>query len=197
MISDRAPAPLRNAVVLLLFLSAALSAVTAQSADPQFRNARWGMTRDDVFRSEPGKGLSIQSGDPSVMLFGTEVFGHSSLVIYRFAEGKLVGGGYIILVKSPDANPFLRTFDALVERMASSYGPAEVVRQWVEDGQQKDGAAESDAAVAAGRLTLRASWRLPSTSIRVLLENKRNEPALSAYYDAAMSATAPGPGAKE
>jgi hypothetical protein len=112
MTSDRAP--IRAAAALLLLLMAALSAPAAEAADAQFRNSRWGMTRDEVFRSEPSKGLPIQSGDPSVMLFGTEVFGHASLVVYRFAEGRLVGGGYIVLVKSRDADPFLRTFNAVV-----------------------------------------------------------------------------------
>jgi hypothetical protein len=196
MTSDRAPAPLRRAAILLLVLLAAMSAAVAEAADPQFRNSRWGMTRDEVFRSEPAKGLPIQSSDPSVMLFGTEVFGHSSLVIYRFTGGKLVGGGYIILVKSSDANPFLRTFYAVAERMAAAYGPAEVARQWAEGEQQKDGGQESDATIAAGRLKLKATWRLPFTSIRMLLENKRNEPGLSVYYDAAMPDMVPDPGAK-
>jgi hypothetical protein len=192
MTSDRAPALLQRAAILLLVLVGALSAVVAEAADPQFRNSRWGMTRDEVFRSEPSKGLPIQSGDPSVMVFGTEVFGHTSLVIYRFAEAKLVGGGYIILVKSPDADPFLRTFRAVVERMEASHGPAEITRQWAAAEPQKDGEQESDAAIAAGRLTLRASWRLPLSSIRVRLEAKRNEPGLSVYYDAAMPDAVPG-----
>ena len=195
MTSDRAP--FRTAAVLLLLLVAVLTAAAAQAADPQFRNSRWGMTRDEVFRSEPAKGLPIQSGDPSVMLFGTEVIGHSSLVIYRFAEGRLVGGGYIIIVKSPDADPFLRTFNAVVERMSAAHGAAEVARQWAGGDPRKDGEAESDAAVAAGRLKLVASWRLPFSSIRVVLEQKRTEPGLSVYYDAAMPPAAPDSGARQ
>jgi len=156
-------------------------AVDETSADaPDFRQARWGMTPDDVRvteRAEP------KSRTADRLQYNGRVYEERAGITYAFTDGKLSEAWYTLFCRYGDEIP---TFRRLERTLTEEYGEPvthEVV--WgsdVADADELRAALEANprgykdvtwqpwsVRIAAGDLTLTAEWVLDETRIRLRL----------------------------
>jgi hypothetical protein len=93
--------------------------------EPQFRQARWGMTPQQVKLTERAEPKSESGGR---LQYNARVFDQAAGLTYAFTEGKLTHAWYTILTRYSEEIP---TFDRLKAALAEEYGePARDEHTW-------------------------------------------------------------------
>jgi hypothetical protein len=126
------------------------------------RKARWGMTRQEVKKSE---NLQLLSDKNDVIEYKFMLLGIKSRIRYRFQEDRLAGAEYVI--EQDDVNPsrFYDDFKALRGFLRQLYNaPVSDEKVWTNDIYKAD-EKNWGFAISLGFLTCKTSWQNATTRI--------------------------------
>jgi hypothetical protein len=126
------------------------------------RKARWGMTREEVKKSES---LQLLSDRKDLVEYKFMLLGIKSKIQYKFQENRLAGAEYVI--EQDDVNPsrFYDDFKALRAFLRQSYNmPVSDEKIWTNDIYKAD-EKNWGFAISLGFLTCKTSWQNATTKI--------------------------------
>lgn len=144
-----------------------------------FRKTTWGMTKEQVKKSEVGH-FETQSDD--VILYSDMVAGKEVRISYKFVGDKLVRGRYTFLETHTNPNLFIRDYMEIKEILTEKYGPpVEDKPVWSND-LYRDDPKSWGTAVSAGHLAFVTHWDIPPTTIFHVLRGDNFEIVLGTEY---------------
>jgi hypothetical protein len=126
------------------------------------RKSRWGMTKEEVKKTED---LHLLSEDKNMLEYKFVLLGLKSKIQYQFAGNRLVGAEYVI--QQDDVNPskFYEDFTSLQSYLQQIYGnPVADEKIWMNDiykGDEKNWGF----AISLGFLTCKTAWQSAATKI--------------------------------
>jgi hypothetical protein len=126
------------------------------------RKARWGMTREEVKKSE---NLQLLSDKKDLVEYKFVLMGLKCRIQYKFLENRLSGAEYVI--EQDDVNPsrFYDDFKALKGFLRQLYNtPVSDEKMWTNDIYKAD-EKNWGFAISLGFLTCKTSWQNASTKI--------------------------------
>ncbi len=144
-----------------------------------FRKTKWGMNKAQVREIE--KNILFQEEEWLLAYWGN-AGGFDCLIVYIFAEGKLVRGRYIFTISHTNKNDYLIDYKKVKKILIKKYGkPIKDRYIWRNDlfrnNYQKRGLA-----ISIGHLVYFAQWELPDTYISLILYGENFEISLELEY---------------
>lgn len=163
-------------ILLLLFLSTILCA--KEESNYNFRNTKWGMTREEVKLSE-GKRKTIPSAQENMLVFIDTIADREFLLFYRFVDNKLARAGYNLIAIYPKSKEYIENYKTIKDLLIKKYGepikgkdyPEEI---WSDETFKKDPQFWGDA-VSMGHLVLHSFWETTKTKILLELTERENK----------------------
>lgn len=168
------------AAVLAAGASACRKAEDGGSGD--FRNAKWGMTREEVKASEK---LSVSEELPGVVTYVGELGGKPAIIGYVFnPEGQLMRGGYLVDNYDIPPKDYVAAFEKAKKDMGVRLGrPSAEGMEWASGAQDETDPEKFGEAACAGRVQYAASWINDRTAINLTLDGEGGHCRLGAMYD--------------
>jgi len=140
--------------------------------NPDFRNASWGMSMQQVMATEAGEPASK---DGTSLVYLVTVASLSCGAVYTFVDGKLAYGGYVFSVQHSNRNGYIDDYEKIKGLLSQKYGtPAMDRTVWLND-LYKDDKDDWGMAIAVGHLTYYTSWNLPHTTVLQALKGDNYE----------------------
>jgi hypothetical protein len=154
--------PPKSTVVSMVPRVATGATSTAASASAfDFRNARWGQTKQQIIASERIKLQQIPNGP----LGGQDDVDHRRFwVFYEFVGDQFARASYALSESYTEPNSYLLATDSLVKGLSEKYGEPVRTVKWMNTLYQSE-PLHYGLAIAAGHLVLKNQWELPRTSI--------------------------------
>ena len=147
------------------------------SFSSEFRDTTWGMTKDQVKKTEK---LDVLQEKPDHVSYLETVTRYPVVVVYKFADDKLIWGSYSFQQFHEDHNLYVKDFDEFENAITSKYGKARVLDKWVnEHSEHKQ---DKAAAIKAGDLIQWRTWETPNTMIKLIMFGYNNEFNIDVYY---------------
>lgn len=140
--------------------------VEVVNIETTFRNATWGMSKEEVEKVEVEDKIS---DDGKSLLYSTQVNNLNAALLYRFVDNQLVRTGYVIEENYTNENQYIYDFDDLKKALSEKYGnPISDDVIWHSD-LYKDDVDEWGFAVSLGDLEYIAKWDTGETDITLRL----------------------------
>lgn len=135
-----------------------------KKADGDFRNARWGMTREEVKNTES---LKIQFENEQILGYEDVVAGMKSGIAYIFTNNKLTRAKYIFAGHHTNNNDYILDYKKLKSLLEKKYGPPREDKTiWKkQDSYYKDDIDRWGMAVAMGELFFYSEWENEATGM--------------------------------
>jgi hypothetical protein len=174
---------------VLLILAAAVLAAGASACrkvedagSGDFRNAKWGMTTDEVKASEK---LPLSEEQPNVVTYVGELGGRPAIIGYVFNdEGQLMRAGYLVDNYDIPPKDYVAAFEKAKKDMGVRLGkPSAEGMEWASGVQDETDSEKFGEAACAGRLHYAASWINDRTAINLTLGGEEGHCRLGAMYD--------------
>ena len=144
-----------------------------------FRKTTWGMGKIQVKKTEKGK---IVKEDEDLLAYQGTVGGFDCLILYIFAEGKLVRAKYVFTETHSNQNDYISDFNTLKEILTKKYGkPDDDSHIWKND-LYKDDYQEWGLAISIGHLVYQAIWEISETKIFLTLSGENYKIWLEIEY---------------
>jgi hypothetical protein len=146
---------------------------------PDFRNVRWGMSRQEVRESED---LQPLEESPDHLAYTTEVACLEAILVYSFVQAKLAAAMYIFSGQHANNNEYIADYERLKAHLEQKYGtPSESGVNW-KNRSYKDDPENWGLALAAGQVAFISGWALPGTAISFLLGGDNFQVHMSISY---------------
>jgi tetratricopeptide (TPR) repeat protein len=127
-----------------------------------YRNTRWGMTKEQVKASET---MKIVYEKESVILYHGELAGMETTVHYTFKEKMLLGCVQRFIGNYIDDNNYILDYKKAKDALTHKYGPPVTDEQLWSNNTYKDNPQDWGFAVRRGDLVFRSSWKFNYTEI--------------------------------
>ena len=127
-----------------------------------FRNTRWGMTKEQVKASET---MKIVYEKESVILYHGEVAGVETTVYYTFKKNMLLGCVQRFIEYHIDDNNYILDYKKAKDALTHKYGPPVTDEQLWSNDVYKDNPQDWGFAVRRGDLVFRSRWKFNYTEI--------------------------------
>lgn len=181
----REKSAIRLAILALSFLAMSQMAIAVEA--PDFRNARWGMTMNQVAESE--EIVLIPLSEHPVLAGSVTVASMKSNVYFEFVDSQLSEAFYVFLDTHVNENLYITDFEKLRELLTLKYGPpGEDEMIWRRD-LRRDKQDQWGFAVVCGDLIYRAEWDTPRTRIVLSLSGDNFEAFHSLTYESKVTPT--------
>ena len=150
-----------------------------------FRNAEWGMTKEQVKAVEEAdrssRAVGITEDWKRWLLLRTSIRGLEASIWYEFKDEKLVSGSYSFTSVAPEkCSEF---FDELVETVSKKYGKPKLKNIWKPDRKLSRAKAHRSKAVIAGDLRRAAEWSTERTTIKLELYSEKYDETWSKWSE--------------
>jgi len=158
---------------------------------PDFRQAHWGMSKDEVKQSET---VELRTADRSETtletLVGTgSVAGMPCIIFYEFAEDQLVSASYVIagktaagLKRHTSDNSYLEDYETLKGILREKYGtPLNDETTW-RNPLYRDSPARYGLAVSLGHLQESVAWLTPTTRLGAVISGDNYDIGIVVLY---------------
>lgn len=176
---------LTSALLIALLMTGSALATDA----PDFRNARWGMTMEEVMAAETEVVLSVVTGY-STLAGDCVVAGHPVSVFYEFTDSQLSEAFYAFLDEHINDNLYIDDFEDLKGLLTLKYGPPVVDTAVWKRNLYRNDPDQWGFAVLCGDLKLRAEWDAPRTRVVLYLTGDNYEAHLWLTYTSKLTTTA-------
>jgi hypothetical protein len=154
-----------------------------------FRNAYWGMTKDQVRQVETlppataAQRMADSSGDNVLCYKGGQIADFSTYFEYGFEGDTLIKAVYDFTVGHDNDNDWFDDFDKIKQVIDEAYWPADYDEiTWIKD-TYKDDQANWGYAIRIGDADKTAQWYGDRTSISLELFGQNGKMHMSLYYD--------------
>lgn len=149
--------------------------------NPNFRNALWGMSKDEVKASEDS--TPTEENETGLLYSSVTVSNMSASVMYSFDEDeKLYQGFYLFTDSHTSYNLYIDDYKKLVGALTEKYGEPEWDRTKWKDDLYKGDENDYGTAVATGGLIYGAQWKSDDTEIDVVLKGDNFDVELTCTY---------------
>ncbi len=163
--------------VILTFLSLLFSTTSWGGTEYDFRNTRWGMTKEEVKASESEKLLKemkfdekevVSYGFDEVIIYAGKTASINVQIHYCFLNDHLIHAAYILAEQYEDKTLYITVFDRLRETLTEEYGSPVVNDEiWLDNKYKRNWGS----ALEFGGLYLHISWGRTRTKIDLCLSN--------------------------
>ena len=148
-----------------------LSSVITTSSGTDFRSVSWGAGKAQVKKSESAQ---LVKETDATLEYAHTLAGMNCSIVYRFHNGALNGGTYVIKQDHVDPGLFYKDFERLSEHMTQVYGAP-----WRKENKWKDDMYKSDKskwgfAISIGFLSCHVSWRNRRTGIELSITGQKH-----------------------
>lgn len=148
--------------------------------DPDFRNAKWGMSKEEVISSEQSQ--PDESSKDSIIYYEREVAGFDAILGYSFTDNRLSSGLYVINTKHTNDNDYIDDYDNIKKALISKYGTPDADRVNWKNDLFKDDPQDYGLAVAVGDLEYTSVWEKQNGSITLHLSGDNYDITLGLLY---------------
>jgi len=144
-----------------------------------FRNARWGMTLDQVKASETAR---LVKESPNRLDYSVAMFGYDCTVLYIFVNGKLEKAGYVIGQAHVDPAQYYQGYEDLKTYLQPLYGaPVADKYDWKND-MYRSNRSMYGFAISIGFLTCQTTWQNKATRVILLISGSNHQIATNLEY---------------
>lgn len=149
-----------------------LCSVITTSSGTDFRSVSWGASKAQVKKNESAK---LVKETDATLEYAHTLAGMNCSIVYRFHQGALNGGTYVIKQDHVDPGLFYKDFERLSEHMTKAYGTP-----WRKENKWKDDMYKSDKskwgfAISIGFLSSHVSWRNRRTGIELSITGQKHQ----------------------
>ena len=153
------------------------------SFDHDFRKAQWGMSREQVKKTEESpvvfEGWS-DNFDATILYYKEKVYRFDSFITYIFRNGKLVQASYSF--EPNDEENYISDYESIIEALIEKYGePIDVVMEWSDSTYIED-EEKWETALRLGHLKRSGIWETQRTMIELQLFGKDNNIIMQIDY---------------
>ncbi|NDY58926.1 hypothetical protein G3N56_19495 [Desulfovibrio sulfodismutans] len=171
---------LMSAGAWLLMLTLAVPSLLAAEDAYDLRSVKWGMSREDVVKSEGKKPILDKD---NMLVFKDTLFGNQIHVMYIFADSKLCKAMYFLADEHTNKNDYIDDYDVFKETLDSKYGtPKDSRVLWKNELYAKDKEFYGQA-ISLGYLEMISIWETPTTRIACVLDGENFNVQLKVIYD--------------
>lgn len=181
---------MKRAILLLFVLTLSITVFacskdedgdTATKSAADFRNARWGMTPEEVKASEK---LMPTTDRPELVTYRGDYDGMVALIGYEFENNELVRAGYLITVNYNDPNYYIKDFDSLKQKLIEKYGgPTSDEITWKKGETAEEDPDKFGKAVCAGKLRYYTLWQTERNFIKLRLDGQDGKCQLGIQFE--------------
>lgn len=152
--------------------------VLAEQKSYDFRNINWGMSINEVSKSE--KQPPVEQAEDA-LLYKVKISSYNCDLVYFFVDNKLYKAVYFFTESHINNFNYINDFYTIKEMLDKKYTPyTEDVEKWHGDpGYQID----KGLAVALDYLSYIAKWNTEAANITLLLYNYKNQPSMILQYE--------------
>lgn len=139
-----------------------------QLDQPSLRNAKWGMTLNQVKKSENSTMLSESIDKASYLTYQSKIAGLDSTTLYVFQDNALEYGGYFVELSGQDS--YLEDYKTLTAYLTKHYG--EPTFEMLKDFQEKEmdyTDEELNQSILKGDTQLVAKWKAIDSEIMLVV----------------------------
>lgn len=147
-------------VVLFSLLMAILCTSLCMASD--FREAEWGMSKEQVKKLEKTEPLFLQN---DTLTFKGKVANSAVHIIYEFIDNQLKKGTYKFTARRVNPNVYLQDYAKINEFIELKYGKPEYNKEIWNNELYKEKRGYHGLAIANGHLRLESSWESDTTNI--------------------------------
>ena len=164
--------------ILVLLISVI---VHAEEQPTDFRQARWGMSREQV--KEVEKKAEFVDEDEELLLYKGALAGFDVSIVYVFVAGQLVRGTYFTDRTHSNKNDYISDYQRLKALLAKKYGLPTSSHIWWRNDRYQDSPQDWGFAISIGDLQYNTIWVTKSTKIELLLTGNNDEIQNEIRYD--------------
>jgi len=170
---------LKKYVTLLTIILVLMSLQIVAGGNYDFRKTKWGMSQQEVTKSEPGQPID---GDSEALVFTDFLDGEHCYVLFRFENNRLIGGMYYFDIWHTNPNDYILDFKKFKGLLTKKYGsPVEDNVHWKDELFKEDDQSYG-IAIGMGHLVYGAKWETPTTEITLTLYGENYKINLVAIY---------------
>lgn len=145
-----------------------------------FRKTKWGMTNQEVQKSEEEATFVKNSGD--TLIYEGTVAGLYSYIAYNFIKGKLVWTKCLITERHSNKNDYIGDYDRIKKMLTKKYGkPSKDEHYWRDDLYRND-FEHLGFAISLGHLVYYATWQTSETDVYLGLTGDNGQVELAVEY---------------
>jgi len=140
-----------------------------------FRNTKWGMTKQEVIRSEGNK--EIQVNDKKGLTYLDTIATKEFQLWYHFVDNKLVLAAYALMEEHTNSNKYIEDYEEMKDLLIKEYGDPKDT--WFNGEEYSEMAWSNDlyknepqhwgTAVSIGHLDFQCCWETTETEITLRL----------------------------
>ena len=170
------------AVILAAGVSACKQSGDTAGGSGDFRDAKWGMTKDEVKASEK---LPLSDELPEAITYISELGGKPAIIGYVFNEdGKLIRAGYLVEDEQIPPQDYVAAFDKAKKDMGVRLGMPSTDRMlWTSGVQDVTDPEKFGEATCEGKMRYIAGWANERSAINLTLSGYEGKCRLAAMYD--------------
>ena len=168
---------MKRIVAMVLLLGAfATTAVQAENRyQYTFRGSWWGMTKDQVKKTELSK-LDAANKDRDMLSYFGKINGFPCSILYQFKGGALVLGSYSIVAEHSNLNDWINDYKSFKEILEKKYGyPYIDGPRWVDTSKDlsiyRHYAKDPGLAISKNLMQLLSDWQTDTTEITLNLHS--------------------------
>ncbi len=161
--------------------------VTLAPEEADFRNLKWGMSKDEIINAE-GTGFSeMENGSMYYTRVREEEYPADAQ--YDFVDEKLAQGTFYITEDKENNSIDVYDYDELVDSLKQRFGEPQMVQDHYYDESVKTDDREQHAdLILKNKLNYRTAWLLDDTELRVVMINRGGKLCIGLQYkDAAVT----------
>lgn len=162
------------ALTLIFFIAIAVN------GQNNFRNTKWGFSKNDVIGTENAKPVADES---RYLIYSTELDEMSGKIKYNFnEEGKLMSASYIFKIEDENYKKCIKDYDFFKKLLKEKYSSPETDGLlWINEPADKS---ENKWAshLATGNIVFSAIWKTSKTFIELSLYNVNKQIYLTIDY---------------
>lgn len=138
--------------------------------DPDFRNTKWGMTKNEVIAQESG--LDIYLDEEHSLAYKDTLSNFPVLIIYSFDENDILKSSMYVIEEEhsyAQYGMYIANYSTLKESLIKKYGKLkETDKRWINTALKSSG---EDTAFTIGALAYYGEWKTKTTKITIILHN--------------------------
>ena len=162
----------RKILILLLGIILTLSISVAAEENYNFRKTKWGMERKEVKQKVDE---DIYNENEKFVMYETTVANLESIMLFQFAQDKLVSAGYYFNESHSNSNLYIKEYKEIKEILTKKYGePTRGGKYWL-DELYKGEEEYYGTALSLGHLVFEFDWETKDTLIRLKLSGDNYE----------------------
>lgn len=145
-----------------------------------FRNAKWGMSKEQVKKTELSKPIGENDG---LLGYEDKIANLTCQIAFEFVDDTLSSAHYLIKEKHINDNDYITDFNKLKDLLSEKYGKPSMDKIVWKGSLYKGDVEHYGLAVISGELVYAAQWQTELTNITLILSGDNFTPYLAIMYE--------------